>query len=1011
MEFSILGSLRVTGADGPVAITGHKERALLVALAMSAGDVVSTERLIDALWGDAPPRSNAKLLQNLVLRLRKTIGSASIETAGVGYTLLAAPELVDLRRFDNLTRRGRQHAAAGDDQPATSAFAAAAELWRGSPLIELADWPPAYGERSRLEEQYRAVLEDWAEAAVACGQHHEWIAPLEQMVFDEPLREQRWASLMRALSRCGRQADALRAFQRARMALRDVGLEPGTELRALENDISTHPLDATASLPSSPSRKQPVGSAAATPSNLPPPLNRFVGRTRELHEIDEHLRMARLVTLTGVGGAGKTRLALEAARVAATADRYPDGVWFVELATVRAGTAVQSAIASILGLEVRGDDLPEAVTQLVCDRLAPERTLLVLDNCEHLIDDAADTIQTLVVRCMKITVLATSQELIGIPGEKSVPVPPLSMPPEGWSDSAGVASWDSVSLFCERASMARAQFELNDDNVAAVVDICRRVDGIPLAIELAAARVRMLAVGDIAQRLSDYFHLLSGGPRTATPRHRTLWAALDWSYDLLTAPEKRALRRLAVFPDTFDLAACVAVVSDGEDVASAHSEGFDLVSRLIERSFVVVLVEREVVRYRLLQPVRHYASQALEASGDAADARRRHREFFQARAASLSATLGAMTHSARVAVDQPSFEAALDGAWCDRDVDATLRLTIVLGALWYWEADSRGLRWLERALAEPGAGDSSGRALALTQLSFMLPPSADGSLDREQHLMAEALAVARRLDDRETNAGVRFALGEFNIQLGNLDVARDLIEETLASYEEFGSPASVGWCHHHLGWIAIAQDRARDALTHFEKAVERSEEDASDVLAAHALGALAVASARLGDSAHALRVADQAVVEARQNGVRGVLTMALVRAAQSTAILSALVRCGEILEELLQLLRASRARRWTGDALETAALVLAARGETSAAARALGASGSPYSRSGDTAATGILDAELAALRDQLLLKLGEQQFRREHGHGQELGAQPVIAELLAVLRRPAVIASAVHHVR
>ena len=320
--------MQATGADGTIAITGPKERAVLAALVLAAGRVVSVDSLCVAVWGDDVPPSSAKVVQNLILRLRKVLGADVIETASGGYRLRADADRIDSVRFETMTRDGRSSARRGDWPVVADAFAAALRLWRGPPLGELSEWAPAIGEVVRLDEERRAVMEDLAEAELGCGRNREAVASLEQLVVDEPLRERRWSLLMLALYRSGRQADALRAFQRARDALGELGLEPSRVLGDLERAIGIDDpalrLEADAVLPFA------VHSTAAARTNLYEPLTTFVGRERQLVEIAELLTRSRAITLTGLGGTGKSRIAIEAARAALAI--HPDGVWMVELA-------------------------------------------------------------------------------------------------------------------------------------------------------------------------------------------------------------------------------------------------------------------------------------------------------------------------------------------------------------------------------------------------------------------------------------------------------------------------------------------------------------------------------------------------------------------------------------------------------------------------------------------------------------------------------------------------------
>ncbi|MDQ4104313.1 MAG: winged helix-turn-helix domain-containing protein [Actinomycetota bacterium] len=377
-----------------------------------------------------------------------------------------------------------------------------------------------------------------------------------------------------------------------------------------------------------PSQFPPLRSLSAPRHNLPVALTPFVGRSRELDELSTLLAGSRLLTLTGVGGAGKTRLALQGAAAALPA--YPDGVWMVELAPLRDGAQLASAVAAALTFETSAFDTPEALKDRLIDHLTTRQTLLLLDNCEHLVGGVARLVHAFVTRCPGVTVLATSRERLGVPGEVTWKVPPLSLPPFGAAVDELTGS-DAGAFFCERARAARPAFDVDTTNAAAVTRICRRLDGIPLALELAAARIQVLSPAQVADRLDDRFQLLTGRERIAVPRQQTLRATVDWSYELLSPAEQRALAHLAIFPDTFDLEAAEAVMLD-EGSGAAPNDALDMLCRLVDKSLVVVHSEGPAPRYRLLETIRQYGAEKLAEAGQEATVRRRHRDAFIARA-------------------------------------------------------------------------------------------------------------------------------------------------------------------------------------------------------------------------------------------------------------------------------------------------------------------------------------------------------------------------------------------
>ena len=629
-------------------------------------------------------------------------------------------------------------------------------------------------------------------------------------------------------------------------------------------------------------------SADIQPTNLAYELSTFVGRASELDEIDELLSVSRVVTLAGPGGSGKTRLAMHlAGRVA---ERYPDGVWVLELAQVSNEALILSPLAANLGIAVRGSDSPEDLEQLVNSYLETRQALLVLDNCEHLVDAAARVTHNLVASCPGITVLTTSREALGLPGEVIFPVPPLSVPASDSVDLAAVAAAESVALFCDRAALAGRGFSLTASNAATVAGICRRLDGIPLAIELAAARVRMLSVEQIRDRLDDCFGLLTGGARTAVSRHQTLRAALDWSHDLLSPAEQAGLRRLGVFPGRFDVDAAVAVMSDeafGRTGSGTGIVGFDVLSRLVDKSLVVVDEgPGEDVRYRLLEPLRDYANERLKLAGEDDTIRRRHRDFFLGQADRQSEAEG-LAEGRRVLTDLPNYRAAFDWSWAHTDTQAALELLVVQFPWWFWAGYPQAIDWLERVLAEGETADHPARVLASLRLALVLHDSDESDREREERLMRDALAMARRLGEPEPIAHASWAFAELQLAWGHIREARSLLEDALALREKSAFVSGIGWCHNSLGWVAVAEHDYPLACAELARAAElaRDDEGGGFLLAPHALAALGPLTVAAGDPDRGLRLAEEALVRARQPRLRAILIMALTSAAE-TAILA-----------------------------------------------------------------------------------------------------------------------------
>lgn len=582
MRFGVLGPLAVWTDEGAaVRVPELKTRALLADLLVHRGRPVSVDQLVDDLWGGGTarlPRNPVGTLQTRVSQLRRALDAAEPGGRGLlvsqapGYLLRAAPEAVDGDRFRALAERAR---ATEDPRARAALLADALALWRGPAYADFADEEFARPDAARLEDERLAVQEEYAEVRLELGEHAALAGELSEAVERHPLRERLRAAHLRALYRAGRQSEALAGFEDLRHRLaEELGVDPSPELAALHRAILTQDplLDAP---------RTAVRAAAAPPreipTNLPAPLSDLVGRDAAVAEVRALLDGSRLVTLTGPGGVGKTRLALATARTltGANADgRFPDGVWLVELSGLdrASGATPADAIAMVLG--VRDDDAPAAATarrtpvELLAGALAARRLLLVLDNCEHVVDQVAVQVAALLRAAPGVCVLATSRESLALSGERLWPVPPL-----------GEA--DAVRLFTARAAAAVPGFAPGPDDTATIAAVCRRLDGIPLAVELAATRVRALGVAGLADRLDDRFRLLTSGNRDAPARQRTLRAMIDWSWEPLAGDERAVLRRLAVHADGCTLRAAEEVCSeDGLDVLG-------VLARLVDRSLVV----------------------------------------------------------------------------------------------------------------------------------------------------------------------------------------------------------------------------------------------------------------------------------------------------------------------------------------------------------------------------------------------------------------------------------------
>lgn len=601
MRFRILGPTQVVLADGrEVPVGGPRLRALLALLLLDAGRVVSAERLIDGLYGEHPPRGASNALQSQVSRLRQALpaGHDPVEFHPAGYRLAVDPDDVDAYRFERLARAGRRALVDGDWPRAAAVLREALELWRGPALADAVGAAGAPAQAARLDELRLAAIEDRVEADLALGAQSALIAELRELVVAHPLRERSRGQLMRALAALGRPAEALAEFEDARHTLAEqLGVDPSAELAAVHLAVLRGE------------------ERAAAEQALPSQLTTFVGREEELKRVRALLGERRLVTLTGPGGAGKTRLAIEAA------GRVDGDVRFVELAGLADGSDVPQAVLSALGLRDAGLRAPAEPGRQSTDRLvealAERRLLLVLDNCEHVIADVARLAARLLGACPALRVLATSREPLGLAGEALCPLSGLTLPPPDAS-TENADDYAAVSLFAQRAADVAPDFTVTEANVDVVLRICRTLDGLPLAIELAAARLRALPVAEVAARLDDRFRLLSMGSRAASPRHRTLRAVVEWSWDLLDDAERRLARRLTVFAGGATLKAA------GRVSGLPAAEFVDALSGLADKSFV----ELTGGRYRMLETVRAFCAERLAEAGEADQLRRAHTAYF-----------------------------------------------------------------------------------------------------------------------------------------------------------------------------------------------------------------------------------------------------------------------------------------------------------------------------------------------------------------------------------------------
>jgi predicted ATPase/DNA-binding SARP family transcriptional activator len=765
----------------------RKAANLIKLLALASGNRLHREQIMYTLWPNLGISAASNNLRQTTHAARRTLDPAmgSSYLASREESLVLCPESslwVDVEAFEQAARSARR-----SGEPA--AYEAALELYFGEllPTDRYEEW--AEQPRGRLKESYLWLLMRLAKLHEEFADYASAMEALREVVSEEPTREEAHLGLMRLYALVRNKGEALAHYGRLKETLcRELGAEPAASSRALREKIATGRFPPTEGQSLTSPTEGPPG---ARMHNLPAPRSSFVGRESELRNLKRDLAMTRLLTLTGAGGCGKTRLALEVAREFIGA--YPEGVWLVELAPLSEEALVAQALASVLGVPEQPD---RSLTEALVDFMRAKRALLVMDNCEHLVDAVARLADTLLNSCSHLRVLATSRESLNVEGELAWLVPSLSVPSLGRSATRveELAGYESVRLFVERARHRNPEFCLTPENANAVGRICERLEGIPLAIELAAARVGM-SLEQIASRLDDSLRLLTWGSRTASPRRRTLRGTLDWSYALLGELERRLFGRLSVFAGGWTLEAAEAVgagdIQQGDVV--------DLLSRLVDKSLVVAEAQ-EVVRYRMLEPIRQYARERFEESEEVEAVKRRHAEFYLVLAEEAEPGVEGPQQAAwleRLEAEHDNLRTAL--SWSlERGEEAELGLRVgeALGQFWYLRGYfGEGRRWLEEALAKASPASTAARANALRRLSFLA--FMQGDLDRAQEAGEEGLNLERVKQfwdiagRRSIAAGLLHMLGLVMSARGDPERAIHLYEESLVFSRKVGDERGI----------------------------------------------------------------------------------------------------------------------------------------------------------------------------------------------------------------------------
>ena len=828
--------------DGDSAALGApKQRALLALLLVNRRRVVTAEQLIDGLWGEAPPTSAVQSLQVYVHGLRRALGPERIETAGKGYRVAVDADELDLDRFERLLERGRAALEAGRADDAADDLREALAVWRGPALADLSEEARRAAESEHLDELRLAALELRVDAELACGRHDAVVAQLEKLSAEHPYREKFLQQRLLALYRCGRQTEALEVYRTARDLLaEDLGLDPSPALQELERAILKQ--DSSLAAPEPPSRST---------RPLPVPPTPLVGRRLELAAVGALYRDegARLVTLTGPGGTGKTRLALALAHMLEPELR--DGAIFVGLAPVSDPELLVSTIAK--SLDVQEGELPLA--ERVADQLRERRVLLVLDNFEQLLA-AAPFVGDLLAAAPRLWIVATSRAPLRLAGEREYPVPPFETPDADLPFEALVKT-DALRLFSARARAVDPGFELDAASAPEIARVCGRLDGLPLAIELAAARAKLLAPAEILERLEREPNLLPSGPRDAPARQQTLAATIRWSYDLLGPAERVTFARLGVFVGGCTLEAA-------EQVCQTTLE---TLGTLVDNN----LLRRRDSRFAMLETVRHFAVERLEEAG-AVEVRLRHAEWLTELAESLEAqrVVGDDVWLDLVQPEHDNARAAL--AW-SLEEEPVLALRLASGLKTFWEVRGHfreGFRWVEEALVR--AADAPPRlrmkALALSgSIATRL-----GNQELAQERKEAALGLARELHDDLWIARELSDLGTIAAMLDDLEQASALMEEGAALFRELDQPARLATVLANLGHIAGERGDYARAIEVTEEALALQSSKGNATIATYNLGSYHLLS---GDLEQAREWLERAVALTLELGFKEVMAYAL----------------------------------------------------------------------------------------------------------------------------------------
>lgn len=994
LRLAFLGSPEITHPQrGEVALANRKALALLAYLAMESGHAHSRESLLGLLWPDMPDADARNNLRVTWSHLRSKLGDDCLLSTRLDMQFNPhSAHWLDVTTFQNLLERCATHAHAhahtrrSDCPDCQAHLAQAVALYRGDFLAgffldgcaEFDEWLTV--QRERLRNQAIESLHELAGHHERAGHFAEAEGYVRRLLQLDPLREDAHRQLMRLLLAQDQRAAALAQFEVCKRVLADtLGVDPDPETLALAAHI----------------RSGNISSTQTSKHNLPVPPTRFFGREKEIAALASQMTdpetPARLITLTGSGGVGKTRLAVRVAHQVAHA--FADGAWLVELAPLHDSASLARAVAAALGMREQAN-MP--MLQLLCNALRDKHLLLVMDNCEHVLGESAELIAQLLAAAPRLVVLATSRKPLRVAGEmvqrvQSLPTPGLV---NGASRSVqATLDYDAVQLFVNRAAMVHSNFVLQASNVAAVVQICQRLDGIPLALELAAARVKVMPVEALAQRLDSRFKLLTSGDADALPRHRTLHALVGWSYDLLTKPEQAVLRQLSVFVDGWTLEAAEAVCVDGADATV-----LDNLINLVDHSLVVFGYDAQQQRYTLLETIRQFANEQLQQTGEEQAARARHARYYAQLVAQAAQQANSPAHQQalnQVELERANIFAALGWA-IGHDTDMALDLENNIGwKLDFWEMRGHfdeGRHWQRQLLAATQDQPSTARAKVLLDAARLERAKPDYpqalAYARASQKLSDALGDARSSNDaRRRIADIMALQGDF---AGSTALLRTcLAEAEQLEYERGIENALFALANNHLD---LHENEAAGQL--FERCLNMARERGDALNVADALHHLALITDAKGDAAGSIPMYEEVEAKYRAMGYRR--TLALIQNNMGYALLSLgdYARARRLFVEGLTIRREMGLRLGYVYSFVNFGILAALEGKHVRAAHMLGAAEALSDQIGFAFTTAQDDLYVAAVTSAQTA-LGEARFKFEWSRGCGLTAEQAIALALS----------------